>query len=88
MNIVLKEGLLIQKVVDEIVLLEPESGDYYTLNEMGALMLECMQKGQTMAELVSNIQQTFNASAEQIEQDLHNLLNELKHNGLAQLKDA
>jgi DNA-directed RNA polymerase delta subunit len=88
MNFVLKEGLLIQKVVEEIVLLEPESGDYYTLNEMGALMLENVQKGHTLAELVSNIQQQFNASAEEIEQDLHNLLDELQRCGLAQLKDA
>ena len=88
MNIVLKEGLLIQKVVDEIVVLEPESGDYYTLNEMGALMLDSVQKGQSMAELVSTIQQTFNASAEEIQQDLQNLLNELRNCGLAQLKDA
>jgi PqqD family protein of HPr-rel-A system len=88
MNIVLKEGLLIQKVVDEVVLLEPDSGDYYTLNEMGALMLEYVQKGQSMAEIVTNIQQQFNATAEEIEQDLNNLLNELQNCGLAQLKDA
>lgn len=88
MNIVLKEGLLIQKVVDEIVLLEPDSGDYYTLNEMGALMLENVQKGHSTAELVSNIQQQFNATAEEIKQDLHNLLNELQQSGLAQLNDA
>jgi hypothetical protein len=88
MNVVLKEGLLIQKVVDEIVLLEPESGDYYTLNEMGALMLEYVQKGQSEAELVASIQQQFNASAEEIKQDLHNLFNELQHCGLAQLKNA
>lgn len=88
MNIVLKEGLLIQKVVDEVVLLEPESGDYYTLNEMGALMLEYMQNGQAVAEVVSNIQQNFNAPSEQIEQDLHHLLNELTDCGLAQHANA
>jgi hypothetical protein len=88
MNVVLKQGLLIQKVVDEIVLLEPESGDYYTLNEMGALMLEYVQKGQTETEVISHIQQTFNATAEEIKQDLQNLLNELQHCGLAHLKDA
>lgn len=88
MNIVLKKGLLIQKVVDEIVLLEPESGDYYTLNEMGALMLEYLQNGQSEADLVDNIQQNFNASSEQIKQDLYNLLNELTHCGLARIKNA
>ncbi len=88
MNVVLKQGLLIQKIVDEIVILEPESGDYYTLNEMGDLMLECVQQGQSVAELVASIQQNFNAPAEEIEQDLHNLLKELQHCGLAQLKNA
>ncbi len=88
MNVLLKEGLLIQKVVDEIVLLEPDSGDYYTLNEMGALMLESVQQGQSEKELVTSIQQKFNASAEEIKQDLHNLLNELQHCGLAQLQDV
>lgn len=88
MNVVLKEGLLIQKVVDEIVVLEPESGDYYTLNEMGALMLEYVQSGHSLADMVTNIQQTFNVSAKEIETDLHNLLSELQHCGLAQLKDA
>lgn len=88
MNVVLKKGLLIQKVVDEIVVLEPESGDYYTLNEMGALMLEYVQSGHSLADTVTNIQQTFNVSAKEIETDLHNLLSELQHCGLAQLKDA
>jgi hypothetical protein len=88
MNVVLKEGLLIQKVVDEIVVLEPESGDYYTLNEMGALMLEYVQSGHSVTDMVTSIQQTFNVSAKEVETDLHNLLSELQHCGLAQLKDA
>lgn len=88
MNVVLKQGLLIQKVVDEIVVLEPESGDYYTLNEMGALMLEYVQQGQSVAELVVSIGQKFNAPADEIEQDLHDLLDALLQCGLAQQKDA
>lgn len=87
MSLVLKEGLLIQKVVDEVVILEPESGDYYTLNEMGALMLESLQKGLSSGAIADKLSQQFTVKAAQVEQDLHQLLIELSQCGLAYLKD-
>ena len=59
MNIALNNGLLIQKVVDEIVILEPDSGDYYTLNETGAMMLEQLQLGKSIPQICSHISQNF-----------------------------
>jgi hypothetical protein len=88
MNIQLKEGLLIQKVVDEIVLLEPETGDYYTLNEMGALMLEQVQKGLSSTEIANNLSQQFSVQSNEVEQDLLHLMTELTASGLAHPKDA
>jgi hypothetical protein len=87
MELVLKEGLLIQKVVDEIVILEPESGDYYTLNEMGVLMLEGLQKGLSKNDIAKEISQQFTVEASQVAQDLQQLLLKLSECGLAQLKD-
>lgn len=84
MNVKLNEGLLIQKVVDEIVILEPESGDYYTLNETGAIMLENLQQGKTVAEISAVMSAEFNVDTQAIEQDLSELLNELEKSGLAQ----
>lgn len=88
MNIALNTGLLIQKVVDEIVILEPESGDYYTLNETGAAMLEQLQQGKTTAEITQYISQTFDVGAVEVEQDFNNLLMALEKNGLAHNQDA
>ncbi len=84
MNVVLKEGLLIQKVVDEIVILEPESGDYYTLNEIGALMLEHFQKGQSIEEIAASISSQFNVTSNEVVEDFNALMQELKNCGLAQ----
>ncbi|MBU3005770.1 PqqD family protein [Paraglaciecola arctica] len=83
MNIALKEGLLIQKVVDEIVILEPESGDYYTLNEMGAIMLEQLQQGQSVDEITVKISQAFDVKETAVKQDFTHLLTELQKHGLA-----
>lgn len=88
MNIQLKEGLLIQKVVDEVVVLEPISGDYYTLNEVGALMIESMQSGMSVAETTTKICSLFDVSREQVEGDLNFLLKELEQSGLAHKVDV
>jgi hypothetical protein len=88
MELVLKEGLLIQKVVDEVVLLEPESGDYYTLNEMGALMLELFQQGRSINEISSNISGQFDVASNQVEEDFDQLMRGLQDSGLAIQKNA
>ncbi|MEP1444762.1 MAG: PqqD family protein [Paraglaciecola sp.] len=88
MDLVLKEGLLIQKVVDEVVILEPDSGDYYTLNEIGALMLESLQKGLSSSEIADTLSQKFTVETGQVEQDLQYLMIALSKCGLAHLKDA
>lgn len=83
MNITLNTGLLIQKVVDEIVILEPESGNYFTLNETGAIMLEQLQNGKTLSEITQHISQTFNVTEQEVAQDFTQLLTELEQQGLA-----
>lgn len=88
MELVLKEGLLIQKVVDEMVILEPDSGDYYTLNEMGALMLEDLQKGLSVSDIATKLSQQFTVGSDQVKQDLQQLMLELSQCGLAHSKDA
>lgn len=88
MDLVLKEGLLIQKVVDEVVILEPESGDYYTLNEIGALMLEHLQQGLTSSDIAEKLSQQFAVQSSQVEADLQQLMNKLSECGLTKPKDA
>ncbi|MCF2949907.1 HPr-rel-A system PqqD family peptide chaperone [Paraglaciecola aquimarina] len=88
MNIKLNDGLLIQKVVDEVVILEPETGDYYTLNETGALMLEGLQQGKDITEIAQDLSRKFSVDNQEIKQDLYQLLTELEKNGLAHNQDA
>jgi|TARA_R110002153_G_scaffold105931_1_gene244929 hypothetical protein len=88
MQLVLKDGLLIQKVVDEMVILEPQTGDYFTLNSIGALMLEQLQAGSSSEQVAQIISDEYDVSAQQVAQDLAELLGNLEQAGLAQKQDA
>jgi hypothetical protein len=77
MEVVLKEGLLIQKVVDELVILEPQSGDYFTLNNMGALMLEKLQGGLSIEQIGEQISADYAVDSAQVVADLSDLLEQL-----------
>ncbi|MEP7706664.1 PqqD family protein [Paraglaciecola sp. 25GB23A] len=88
MQLVLKDGLLIQKVVDEMVILEPQTGDYFTLNSIGALMLEKLQAGSSSEQVAQIISDEYDVSAQQVAQDLAELLGNLEQAGLAQKQDA
>lgn len=79
----LKPDLLLQKVADEMVLLEPESGEYFTLNSVGADMLELMQQGKSAAEITQQIVTDYDVSAEQVSSDLNELMVQLKDANLA-----
>lgn len=83
MQLVLKQGLLIQKVVDELVILEPQSGEYFTLNSMGALMLEKLQHGQSISQIGEQISAQYQVDAKEVELDLQTLLAQLEQVGLA-----
>lgn len=81
----LKPDLLLQKVADEMVLLEPESGEYFTLNSVGADMLELMQQGKSAPEIAQHIATDYDVPTTQVQADLDELLKQLEEANLADL---
>ena len=79
----LKPELLLQKVADEMVLLEPESGEYFTLNNVGADMLEQLQQGKSAQQIAQYIADIYDVTAEQAEQDFQVLMHDLVQANLA-----
>jgi hypothetical protein len=80
----LKPELLLQKVADEMVLLEPESGEYFTLNNVGADMLEQLQQGKSAQQIAQYIADIYDVTAEQAEQDFQVLMYDLVQANLAE----
>ncbi len=70
-----------QKVGDELVILNLESGHYFGLDEVGARMVELIGEHGEPEKVVACMMEEYDASQSQIKADLEDLLRELtKHN--------
>lgn len=78
----LKDDVLFQKVDDETVILEPETGFYFTLDSVGTFMVERLQDGLSTSEVVSAVLEHFDAEQQEVEADLAELIAEMKNNKL------
>ena len=78
----LAENVLFQKVAEETVILEPETGQYYTLDEIGTFMIENIQQGKTIKEVVSCVLKKYQTDEQEVTQDLSELIAEMLKQGL------
>jgi hypothetical protein len=76
------ERLLSHKGDEELVLLDPEDGSYYTLDEVGARIWELADGTRTAAQIAEALDAEFDAPLEEIQADLLELLAELAASGL------
>ncbi len=60
-----------------LVLLNPQSGEYYTLDEVGSRVWQLLDGKRTIDELVAQIAREYDAPADVIEQDVRDLLKDL-----------
>jgi Coenzyme PQQ synthesis protein D (PqqD) len=60
-----------------LVLLNPQSGEYYTLDEVGSRVWQLLDGTRTVLEIVAVIIEEYEAAAEVIERDVLDLLKDL-----------
>ena len=73
----LVDNVLFQKVMDETVILEPENGNYFTLDPVGTFMIENLQSGNNIEQVIQNVKNTYNVSASEVEADLQTLITKM-----------
>ena len=73
----LVDNVLFQKVMDETVILEPENGHYFTLDPVGTFMIENLQSGNNIEQVIQNVKNTYNVSASEVEADLQTLITKM-----------
>jgi hypothetical protein len=66
----------------EIVILNLESGDYFTLNETGAEIFLAVTDNKPLAQLLEKLRRKFGRPAEELEKDFIELLEDLMKNGI------
>ncbi len=76
------ERVLAQRSVETLILLNPESGQYYTLDEVGARIWDLCDGSRQVTDLVSAIHAEFDAPVAEISADLMELLADLARDKL------
>ena len=78
----LKENLLLQAVANETVILDPDSGSYFTLDDVGTRMIELLQETGSLDAVVEQMQIEYDTSPATIRADLTELLEKMAEQGL------
>ena len=68
------EEVLAQEVGGETVLLDLNGENYFGLNEVGTRIWQLLQSGATVNEVLDTLSDEYDASREQLELDLNDLL--------------
>jgi Coenzyme PQQ synthesis protein D (PqqD) len=71
------ERVLAQRAAESVILLKPDNGQYYTLDEVGARVWELCDGNRPVADLVSTIHCEYDAPLARIQADVLELLGEL-----------
>jgi len=76
-TVVAAESLSVADLGGESVVLDSQSGKYYGLNEVGALVLELAQRPVTVAEITDSIQRQYDAPPDRIAEDVNVFLKDM-----------
>lgn len=84
-EVVFPETVLAQKVGDEVVLLNLESGEYFGLNEAGARIWSLLQEGNDIAGVQRTLASDYDVPMERLNEDMERFLDTLQSKGLVKL---
>jgi len=73
-------------VDDEMVILNTESGEYFGLDEMGALMWQHFSQDDSIQETFERISAIYEVESEQLQNDIFTFIQKLENAGLIQIK--
>jgi pyrroloquinoline quinone biosynthesis protein D len=77
-----RDDVLAQAAGDTVVLLTRDTGQYYTLNEVGGRIWELADGARTVSDIAQVLAEEYEAPAAEIEIDALEILDELATEGL------
>jgi hypothetical protein len=80
--ITVSDGVLSQRVVDEVVLLDSAREVYFGLDEVGAAFWELLQDHRRLSEIHRTLARRYDVSPERLWADLEALVRELEAHAL------
>jgi hypothetical protein len=83
MTLTLRPGVVTADTEYGMALLDQNSGEYYTLNPTAALIVRTLLDGTSREQAVTTLTGRYDVSAEQVEEDITRILEELRTAKLA-----
>ena len=84
--VVAAKGQIHTDLGGEAVILALESGQYYSLNNVGTRVWELVQESKTVKDLVQEIMEEYDVEAELCKTDILTLLEDLASEGLVEVR--
>ena len=87
MGVYIKEKDLEMKAFEgETIVLNPKEGDFFKLNEVGALILKHLDGKNSTDDIVKKVTEQFDVKADKAEKDVNDFIKELEKRKLIKAK--
>jgi len=73
----INEKIIAKKVQGEMVLLNMENGDYFSLNSIGTEIFECISNGMKLNEITESLFEKYNVELNILQKDIDLLIEEM-----------
>ncbi|MEP0548315.1 MAG: PqqD family peptide modification chaperone [Rhodothermales bacterium] len=87
-TVVVKPGLTAADLGGEAVVLDPHTGRYYGLNELGARIFELSQKPRSVDRIMAALLQEYDVAEDQLRTDVVAFLREMENRELIEISDG
>lgn len=78
----MNEDVVARRVGEETVLLDLDSGVYFTLNQVGSIVWRGLERSESVATIVARIVAEYDVATNEAEADVAALLEQLAEKGL------
>ncbi|WP_421716496.1 PqqD family protein [Arcobacter arenosus] len=76
------DSLFLQKVDDETILLDSNTNEYFSINEIGTLIWETLEEKKDLNSVKEEIISNYEVDEKQVEKDILNFIQEVVNKGL------
>jgi PqqD family protein of HPr-rel-A system len=87
-TVVVNPGLTAADLGGEAVVLDPQSGRYYGLNELGAQIFELARKPRSVERIMQALLQEYDVEADKLKADLLSFLQQMEQRNLIEATDG
>ena len=77
-----RDGVMFNRIGDEIVILDLDSGTYFGLDPVGSRLWELLSGGAAIGEAIAAMHAEYDVDRETLERDLNALVDDLKNRKL------